>query len=138
MSKTMCPFYFCLALLLMNGPVINAQEQIWRAGDQFVSVFEDKKENLLYANSCKKYNCDALKETKKLSWKQLPADSLTGGKNPGAVLCKQYLKQSIIYLRDMQGNETSFCQFKDKSFISSSSLSVIASNNDKKMNVRKK
>lgn len=121
---------FCL--LFFANYKIYAQEALWKSGGTFISVFDDAKTNLLYSTSCLKNPCEALKLSKNVTWGALPKDSTIGGKNPGAVLCKEVLKQRIIYLKDMQGNENTFCVFKDKSFISSSSLSVIADQNQKK------
>lgn len=109
-----------------------ASEVIWKAGKQFVSLYEDKETNLLYSSACYKSKCDALTLSKNLSWNKMSEDSTLGGKNPGAVLCKEVLKQNIVYMKDLRGNENTFCLFKDKSFISSSSLSLIASKNEKK------
>lgn len=124
-------FYRLLFLFLTIQPLF-AQELLWKSGNTFVAVFDDKKSNLLYSATCTKKACEALNSTKNISWKLLPKDATIGGKNPGAVLCKEVLKQRIIYLKDLQGNENTFCLFKDKSFISSSSLSVIADQNEKK------
>lgn len=132
----LCLSLLFLSLLLSLFPTFiknaHAEEMLWKSGNVFVAVYEDKKANLLYSGACKKSKCDALELTKNLSWKSLSKDATTGGKNPGAVLCKEALKQNIIYLKDLSGNENTFCLFKDKSFISSSSLSVIASKNEQK------
>lgn len=122
---------FTLLIILVSISV-GANEVIWKAGKKFVSLYEDKKKNLLYSSACVKSKCDALEKTKKLSWKDMREDATMGGKNPGAVLCKEVLNQKIIYLKDLSGNENTFCLFSDNSFISSSSLSVIATKNEKK------
>lgn len=124
-------FYRLLFLSLITQPIL-AQELLWKSGNTFVAVFDDQKTNLLYSASCRKNSCEALNLTKNVSWKSLSKEATVGGKNPGAVLCKEVLKQKILYLKDLQGNENTFCLFKDKSFISSSSLSIIADQNEKK------
>lgn len=126
-------FYRLLFLLIYIQPLF-AQEILWKSGNTFIAIYNDQKTNLLYSASCRKKSCEALSETKNISWKLLDKNSTIGGKNPGAVLCKDVLKQQIIYLKDLQGNENTFCLFKDKSFISSSSLSILANKNDKKEN----
>ena len=123
--------YRLFFFVLFFNTSLYAQEALWKSGNVFVAVFNDTKTNLLYSASCVKYSCDALKLSKNVSWKKLSPDATAGGKNPGAVLCKEVLKQQIIYLKDIQGNENTFCIFKDKSFISSSSLSVLADQNQK-------
>lgn len=124
-----------IMLLVLNLFFISntfSNEVIWKAGKQFVSLYEDKEQNLLYSNECRKSKCDALKLTKNLNWKNVADDATLGGKNPGAVLCKELLKQTIVYMKDLSGNENTFCLFKDNSVISSSSLSVLASKAKKK------
>jgi hypothetical protein len=124
-------FYF---LILFFSTSIFAQEEIWKLGDSFIAVMRDKKGEveLLYSKSCEKKNCEAIVKSENLKWDNLPKDAFDGGKNPGAVLCKEVLKQNIIYVKDISGNENTFCIFKDKSFISSSSLSNIANKNSQK------
>ncbi len=124
--------FYCLVLIFFFTSSIMAQEALWKMGNSFIAVFDDQKSNLLYSASCQKVSCDAINLTKNVSWKMLSKDATIGGKNPGAVLCKDVLKQKILYLKDMQGNENTFCVFKDKSFISSSSLSILADRNLKK------
>lgn len=127
----MKPYYLLLVFCqIISINTTTAQESLWKAGNTFIALYDDTDTKLLYTASCKKYPCEALSLTKNISWKSLPKDSTLGGKNPGAVLCKEVLKQKIIYLKDLQGNENTFCLFKDKSFISSSSLSILADQNE--------
>lgn len=118
---------------------LQAQEVVWKYGNVFINLFNDKETNLIYSKSCKESSCEALSKTNKINWNDLKDDSLLGGKNPGAVLCKEVLNSDIIFLKDLSGNESTFCLFKDKSVISSSSLSVIANqNSNQKSNKKKK
>lgn len=107
-----------------------AHEVIWKINDKFIALYEDKTNNLLYSSSCTKLSCDAIEKTKEITWREF---SLNGGKNPGAVLCLNILKQKILILKDLAGNENSFCLFQDRSLISSSSLSYLADKNSKKI-----
>lgn len=43
------------------------------------------------------------------------------GQNPSAQLCHE-LKLRVVILKDIQNNEQSFCQFKDKSLIDTNAL----------------
>jgi len=110
----------------------HTRETLWKVDGGYVAIFEDPKTKLIYSASCKKYKCKSLIESKKVSWKSLSEDSLLGGKNPGAVLCKESLRKNIVYLKDLQGNESTFCHFEDGSLISSSSLIQIADENKAK------
>lgn len=132
-------FLFCFILsqelLAKNRKDETSQEEVWKAGIRFVPLIRNQKDNLLYSKSCIDKKCDAFVKTKNISWKDYNKElSNSGGKNPGAVLCKEVLKQNIIYLKDLRGNENTFCLFQDKSFISSSSLSYMASPHSKKGN----
>ncbi len=120
-------------ILFINSSIF-AQEEIWKLGNTFIAVIREKTDDLeiLYSKSCEKKTCDARIKSENLKWENLPKDAFDGGKNPGAVLCKEVLKQNIIYVKDISGNENTFCIFKDKSFISSSSLSNIAHKNSQK------
>jgi len=110
-----------------------AFEQVWKMGSMFLNMNEDSSKNILYSNSCSKKDCLALRLTKDITFKNLRKDSLLGGKNPGAVLCKEVLKMKIVYLKDMSGNENTFCLFNDNSMISSSSIAYLANLNEKKI-----
>ncbi len=127
MNRLMALFF----LLLLSFQV-SANEQMWKFGKIFIKMYEDKSKNAIYSFACTQSSCDALKKTKKVSFKQLDKNALLGGKNPGSVLCKEVLKMDIVFMRDISGNENSFCLFKDKSMLSASSLAVTASENDKK------
>jgi hypothetical protein len=49
----------------------------------------------------------------------------SGGKNPGAVVCRQYLKNEIRILLDSKNNENAFCVFKDGSMVSAINLQTL-------------
>lgn len=98
-------------------------EEIWKAGTKFVPLIRNEKEKLLFSSECKKKKCDAFSKTEKIVYDPSKISN-SGGKNPGAIICKDILNQNIIYLKDMHGNENTFCLFPDKSFISTSSLTA--------------
>ena len=115
-----------------------AEEQVWKFGKVFIKMYEDKDKNAVYSFSCNQSPCDALKKTNKVSFNSLGKNALLGGKNPGSVLCKESLKMDIVFMKDLAGNENSFCLFKDKSMISASSLAYMARENDLKKSGGKK
>lgn len=47
-------------------------------------------------------------------------------KNPGAVVCSEFLKENLLILSDQLGNEASFCEFKDGSLLSTQGLAKLA------------
>jgi hypothetical protein len=120
------------------SPTLFAEEQIWKFGKVFIKMYEDQNKNAVYSFSCNQSPCDALKKSNKVSFKTLEKNALLGGKNPGSVLCKENLKMDIVFMKDLAGNENSFCLFKDKSMISASSLAFMARENDLKKSGGKK
>jgi putative hemolysin len=60
---------------------------------------------------------------------------LSGGRNPGAVVCLKLGGESVVGL-DVRGNENSFCRFDDGSLISNGSLHAHARENDEPAGAR--
>lgn len=106
--------------------ILRKNEEIWRLGQQYLSVMREPLNGYLYSGSCKDRKCDAFYFHKaKLTGKNISDFNLPaniGGKNPGAIICNKLLELRIIYLKSLQGNENSFCIFPDNSFISTNSL----------------
>ncbi len=123
------PFY--LALFLLVTTKAHAEISIYKMGERFLSFEVISEENILINESCKK-KCLAYKSLSALSFKSIQSSDLEGGKNPGAVLCKKILSSQVLYLKDLNGNENSFCLFSDQSIISNGSLYGRAALNDKK------
>lgn len=109
-----------------------ASEEIWKLGDSFLSFEKDTEKGWLYSRNCQNKNCEALIFLKKASFKNISAEDLNGGKNPGAVICHKNSKAKVVILKDLDGNENSFCLFSDKSMVSSSTLYKEAKVNDEK------
>lgn len=107
-----------------------AYEEVWKLGEHFLPMEKSETKNLLISKQCYEGSCEALKVLKTVSLKNIPAEKFTGGKNPGAVICTESAKGKIVYLKDLSGNENTFCFFEDKSMVSSSTLAVYASKND--------
>ncbi len=68
------------------------------------------------SEDCLSRDCEALKAT----GPQAPVLH-PGGHNPGALAC-QKLGEKVTILRDKTGNEQSFCEFGDRSLVSTSAL----------------
>lgn len=45
-----------------------------------------------------------------------------GGTSPGSLICRSYLQKKAVILKDIEGNENSFCLFEDGSLIDMNSL----------------
>lgn len=108
-----------------------ASTEVWKLGDKFFEFNRDEKNGILISKSCNQ-KCEAFKLLKKVSLKNLSPAKLSGGKNPGAVLCHESVGAEVLFLKDLNGNDNSFCFLKDKSFVSSSSLEIAAGKNDAK------
>ena len=48
--------------------------------------------------------------------------SAPGGRNPGAVFCKEQLEGAVVIASDLDGNADSLCSFSDSTFVTNSSL----------------
>ncbi len=98
-------------------------------GKQY-QLYVDAQAGIIISKSChkknNKYNCDAFKALKKASFKNV---NITGGANPGAVMCRP-LGGQVVLARDEKKNETTYCQFPDGSLIANGSITFHARQND--------
>lgn len=118
-----------IILVFFYSLSLSASTEIWKLGGEFIEMKRDEKSGLLLSSSCHQ-KCEAWKFLKKASLKNLSSEKLSGGKNPGAVLCHDEKSAEVVFLKDLKGNDNSFCLFKDKSFVSSSSIEIEARKND--------
>jgi hypothetical protein len=121
---------FLLCFVLFSFSTL-AYEEIWKLGDHFIPMEKNEEKDLLISKSCSTRPCDAMNILHKVTMKNIDAEKLIGGKNPGAVLCTEKTKGRILYMKDLSGNENTFCFFKDKSMVSTGTLSLHAAKNDK-------
>lgn len=98
--------------------------EIWRVGNLHYPFLKDKKTNALFSTNCLKNKnvCEAFQAVLKKNAIALKESDRSGGKNPGAVVCKKSYGGDVLILRDAAGNENAFCKFKDKSITSVSDL----------------
>jgi len=127
--KTKIIFLF---ILFLHSFQVFGVEEIWKLGSTFIPLSQNPAKKWLISLQCEEKACIASDELKKISMKSLSKGDLQGGKNPGAVLCHKINEASIVFLSDLQGNQNSFCKFKDGSMVSSSTLVIYAQENDKK------
>ncbi|WPU66664.1 hypothetical protein [Peredibacter starrii] len=110
---------FCLA-----AHAEDHQKQIWMKGEEYFLFSYQASTNILISESCiplDKLKCDAAKALKKKHSLQSPKTNV-GGKNPGAIVCKDLLKKEIRILKNHKDDENSFCVFEDGSMISAINL----------------
>lgn len=100
---------------------LNAADfEIWRFEKKHFLLIREPKDQYLISKHCidKKNSCKALETLKENKKYTLKKDVLSGGKNPGAIVCSEILKENVLILSDSFGSEASFCQFTDGSLIS--------------------
>ncbi len=67
----------------------SAKVEVWKMGDHFFELKKDEKTGILISKSCDKKGCEAATFIKQVSLKDISPEKLSGGKNPGAVLCHE-------------------------------------------------
>jgi hypothetical protein len=123
----------CLSFLLLFPTLVWSSTEVWKMGDHFYEFTRTEESGLLISKQCTiSKKCMASEFLKKTSFKNLSTTKFSGGKNPGAVLCHESKIGEVVFLKDLQGNDNSFCYFKDKSMVSSSSVALEARKNDGK------
>ena len=122
---------FTFLFLTLSNPA-HAAVEIWKMGDSFFEYSRDPHSKLLIASHCLKSPCEAKEVLKTVSFKNISSPQLTGGKNPASILCQSLHNAQLVILRNLDGNENSFCWFSDQSSISNGSLESQARINDQK------
>ena len=83
------------------------QAATWKAGNESFDLTQDSHEDWASSGCLKKCEIDEL-AAKLLESAPLKTEDLSGGKNPGSVICRKILGK-VIYLE--QGQETdTFCR----------------------------
>jgi hypothetical protein len=121
-----------LSLFYSNAFSSDFIKQIWSKGNDHYLFNLHTPSNLLISENCvnddtslDKSTCEAAKVLKQKKTLVVPADSFTGGKNPGAVACGIGLKKQVLVLKDSKNNENAFCVFDDQSMISAIHLQIL-------------
>lgn len=118
-----------LAIVTANAADPIQHVSFWKDGHEIYQMREDAKEQIFISYACYPYGskfddkkCDASKAKKIVSFKGIKNDLLSGGKNPGSVLCKESVKGKVYILKNAKGDENSFCRFADGSFVATATL----------------
>ena len=76
--------------------------------------------------------CEAIRVLSKVDMTKLDSRKTIGGKNPGAVLCEQYLGGQVVYGTDRFRTQKTFCQFNDQSIVANDTLIIYGVKNGNK------
>lgn len=121
-----------LSVFLTSAHASDFTKQIWSAGDNHYLFNYHAPTNTLISENCfneevslEKSKCEAAQILKRKKTLVAEKGAGSGGKNPGAVVCKDLLKKKIIILKDQKNNENSFCSFDDGSMISAITLTSL-------------
>jgi hypothetical protein len=114
-------------LLADSGPILFEIK-----GEKIVFIQDDRL-RLLITQNCytpnKKARCLALESLSKVSYRKIRSQ-LTGGKNPGIVICQKQTKGKVVVGIDSKKNQNSFCSFSDASIIDTGTLTHYGVKND--------
>lgn len=131
MNKLFILFFIISTITVANSMVFKT----WEINKNYIQFYENEKLNILVSTKCRSIvqikditdqNCIALQSLLKPLNKKV--NSLNAGKNPGAIICSEYLKSQVVYGIDRFQNERTFCKFKDDSYISTETLTLYGTN----------
>ena len=98
-------------------------------GDHIETIIRFPARHLSLSASCRrpqeKLACDAYREYQKLKTGTLPdfkSDDHNSSANRGALICKLILHRNVLIAVSEEQNESSFCQFKDGSWLGTGSI----------------
>src|SRR5206468_3788884 len=117
-------FFLVAAVVLMASAQASSRGELWRFGNERVRVVEagglvvSEGCVLEGGSSCKAI--DALERARERG-SNLDPRRLSGGVNPGSILCAR-LGGQVAIGEDAERNQNAFCVFEDHSMISCSSL----------------
>lgn len=100
----------------------NEKTEVYQFGKEFYE-FKIYKGSAISSHCLKKdAKCDALETIKNPPKVKFNKGDFNGGKNPGAVTCKKFKNTYVVIAKDLDGNQQSFCVFKDQSMVSTGIL----------------
>lgn len=117
-----------LLLLLIIQPLWAAEPvasvDVWSSGSLYYSFVKDKETGALVSENClaQREKCEAFKAVLNKDKVKVSEAERSGGKNPGAVVCKKDYSGEILILKNNAGAESAFCKFKDNTQASASDL----------------
>lgn len=112
-------------LFLVNAFAKSEKTEVYQFGKEFYE-FKIYKGSAISGHCLKKgTKCDALETIKNPPKVIFNKGDFNGGKNPGAVTCKKFKKTYVVIAKDLDGNQQSFCVFKDQSMVSTGILGTL-------------
>lgn len=84
----------------------------------------DSKSRIAVSSHCRiddRNSCDALKQFDKAIKTKMKSNSIGTSASPGVIMCEG-LGGDVVIGQDTEGNENSFCKFKDQSLIDCGTL----------------
>lgn len=118
-------FFFSIIFIISSAAFGNECSEEYKFkfdnGEKTLCLLKEKK--VLVSENCKKLDCDAVKIafSKKIKTIKIDVSELEGGKNPSTLLCKKLEGKLFLGISEIS-HQQYFCQFKDNSLISTSSL----------------
>lgn len=113
--------FFSLLILIFFSLSLQASELKFFEGKQEYVFDFDKNNHLILSKECNK-KCQAYLSLKKVTKGKVLRD---GGANPGAIICVEQLGGKVKTLTDKEQDQSSFCEFEDKSLVGLGSLQKI-------------
>jgi hypothetical protein len=104
-----------LLLFLFSSLSFAGAPSIYSIGELSIAFAE--VDGLKVNRGCLEKKCLALERGRKFRTSKVSKKDLDGGKNPHAVKCKTLLGGEVVIGLDRRGNQQSFCQFSDQSYL---------------------
>lgn len=119
--KFNCFIFFTCFYIASTASLVGDETRNIKVYEIQGGIVQMKNENGAVINLSCEGSCVALKKSKIIiDHTEL---SLLGGKNPGAVACRDVFKSKVVMLRGENGEQT-FCLFSDGSLLSTKSIII--------------
>lgn len=121
-----------LSIISLSVIADDISKEIWSKGNEHYYFSLEAKSRALFSEHCynesvslEKSPCQAVQILSKAKTLTPPKQANIGGKNPGAIVCKDLLGKKIEILKNHNNNENAFCVFDDGSMITAISLQTL-------------
>lgn len=125
---------FSAMIVLLLAASTSAEDLRFRIAKKEVSFKAMPDRHITISANCvskgRLKECAASQALKKADISKLGRDLF--GRNPGALLCSDQLGGRVVWTRDQKGNERTFCEFKDGSYVGSGALAYYGRENSRK------
>lgn len=125
--------FVCLSALLLAGGAF-AEDLTFKIEKKEVAFKAMPEKHITISANCvhdgRLQDCAASQALKAANMAKLGRDLF--GRNPGALLCSDQLGGRVVWTRNHRGDERTFCEFKDGSYVGSGALAFYGRENSKK------